>query len=79
MLETPLTSFASLFAVLNGSGVSAVASLGSRFWERAGSSDSIRTIAHALGKSEDAIKANLYRMRRALVDGAPGLENLLRQ
>ena len=27
---------------------------------------SIRTIARALGKSEDAIKANLYRMRMAL-------------
>ena len=31
----------------------------------------------ALGKSEDAIKANLYRMRRALAAGAPGLETLL--
>ncbi len=38
---------------------------------------SIRTIARALGKSEDAIKANLYRMRRALADGAPGLESLI--
>jgi RNA polymerase sigma-70 factor (ECF subfamily) len=38
----------------------------------------IRAIAHALGKSEDAIKANLYRMRRAIADGTPGLENLLR-
>lgn len=38
---------------------------------------SIRSIAGALGKSEDAIKANLYRMRRALVAGAPGLETLL--
>ena len=38
---------------------------------------SIRTIAAALGKSEDAIKANLYRMRRAIADGAPGLESLL--
>lgn len=38
---------------------------------------SIRTIAEALGKSEDAVKANLYRMRRALVDGAPGLDSLL--
>jgi len=37
----------------------------------------IRDIAQALGKSEDAIKANLYRMRRALVDGAPGLEAFL--
>ncbi len=32
---------------------------------------SIRSIAQALGKSEDAIKANLYRMRRALLAGAP--------
>jgi RNA polymerase sigma-70 factor (ECF subfamily) len=38
----------------------------------------IRAIAEALGKSEDAIKANLYRMRRALADGAPGLEGFLR-
>ena len=38
---------------------------------------SIRTIATALGKSEDAIKANLYRMRRSLASGAPGLEALL--
>jgi RNA polymerase sigma-70 factor (ECF subfamily) len=38
---------------------------------------SIRSIAGALGKSEDAIKANLYRMRRALAAGAPGLEGLL--
>ena len=37
----------------------------------------IRAIAEALGKSEDAIKANLYRMRRALTDGAPGLEAFL--
>jgi len=37
----------------------------------------IRTIAAALGKSEDAIKANLYRMRRAIAQGAPGLEVLL--
>jgi RNA polymerase sigma-70 factor (ECF subfamily) len=37
----------------------------------------IRDIAQALGKSEDAIKANLYRMRRALVEGAPGLEGFL--
>lgn len=37
----------------------------------------IRAIAEALGKSEDAIKANLYRMRRALADGAPGLEGFL--
>jgi RNA polymerase sigma-70 factor (ECF subfamily) len=38
----------------------------------------IRAIAKALGKSEDAVKANLYRMRRAIADGTPGLENLLR-
>lgn len=38
---------------------------------------SIRSIAGTLGKSEDAIKANLYRMRRALAAGAPGLEALL--
>lgn len=38
---------------------------------------SIRTIAGALGKSEDAIKANLYRMRRAIAEAAPGLESLL--
>jgi DNA-directed RNA polymerase specialized sigma24 family protein len=37
----------------------------------------IRSIAQVLGKSEDAIKANLYRMRRAIADGTPGLENLL--
>jgi RNA polymerase sigma-70 factor (ECF subfamily) len=38
---------------------------------------SIRTIARALGKSEDAVKANLYRMRRAIAQGAPGLESLI--
>jgi RNA polymerase sigma-70 factor (ECF subfamily) len=38
---------------------------------------SIRAIARALGKSEDAIKANLYRMRRAIAEGAPGIETLL--
>lgn len=38
---------------------------------------SIRSIAEALGKSEDAIKANLYRMRRAIAQNAPGLESLL--
>jgi RNA polymerase sigma-70 factor (ECF subfamily) len=38
---------------------------------------SIKTIAAALGKSEDAIKANLYRMRRAIAEAAPGLESLL--
>lgn len=37
----------------------------------------IRAIAETLGKSEDAIKANLYRMRRALTEGAPGLEGFL--
>jgi len=39
---------------------------------------SIRGIAEALGKSEDAIKANLYRMRRAIAAAAPGLESLLK-
>ena len=34
-------------------------------------------IAAALGKSDDAVKANLYRMRRAIVAGAPGLKTLL--
>jgi RNA polymerase sigma-70 factor (ECF subfamily) len=38
----------------------------------------IRKIAQALGKSEDAIKANLYRMRRSIENGTPGLEVLLR-
>lgn len=37
----------------------------------------IRNIARVLGKSEDAVKANLYRMRRAIAQGAPGLETLL--
>jgi RNA polymerase sigma-70 factor (ECF subfamily) len=37
----------------------------------------IRSIAVALGKSEDAVKANLYRMRRALRNAAPELESLL--
>ena len=37
----------------------------------------IRTIAKVLGKSEDAVKANLYRMRRAIAHGAPGLGGLL--
>ena len=37
----------------------------------------IRAIAQALGKSEDAIKANLYRMRRSLSDSADGLEVFL--
>jgi RNA polymerase sigma-70 factor (ECF subfamily) len=38
---------------------------------------SVRTIASALGKSEDAIKANLYRMRRSIQNAAPELEGLL--
>jgi RNA polymerase sigma-70 factor (ECF subfamily) len=38
---------------------------------------SIRNIAEGLGKSEDAVKANLYRMRRALLEAAPDLETLL--
>ena len=38
---------------------------------------SIRSIAGALGKSEDAIKANLYRMRRAISDHVPGLDSVL--
>jgi len=37
----------------------------------------IRAIAETLGKSEDAVKANLYRIRRVLADGAPGLEGFL--
>ena len=40
-------------------------------------SQSIRAIADALGKSEDAIKANLYRMRRSIADGAPGLRSVI--
>jgi RNA polymerase sigma-70 factor (ECF subfamily) len=39
---------------------------------------SIRSIAGALGKSEDAIKANLYRMRIAISENTPGLEAILR-
>jgi RNA polymerase sigma-70 factor (ECF subfamily) len=39
---------------------------------------SIRNIAEGLGKSEDAVKANLYRMRRALLEAAPDLETILR-
>ncbi len=39
---------------------------------------SIRAIAQSLGKSEDAVKANLYRMRRAIAEAAPGLEQVLR-
>ena len=38
----------------------------------------IRAIAEALGKSEDAIKANLYRMRRSMSEGTPGLQSVLR-
>lgn len=38
---------------------------------------SIRAIAVALGKSEDAVKANLYRMRRALSEGVPGLDAMV--
>ncbi len=38
----------------------------------------IRAIARALGKSEDAIKANLYRMRRTIARAAPGLETIVR-
>ena len=38
----------------------------------------IRAIAQALGKSEDAIKANLYRMRRSISEGTPGLQTVLR-
>jgi RNA polymerase sigma-70 factor (ECF subfamily) len=37
----------------------------------------IRKIADVLGKSEDAVKANLYRMRRAIADGTPGLDGLV--
>ncbi len=39
---------------------------------------SVRSIAQALGKSEDAVKANLYRMRRTIVDGTPGLDPMIR-
>lgn len=38
----------------------------------------IRAIAQALNKSEDAVKANLYRMRRAIAQGSPGLDAILR-
>lgn len=38
---------------------------------------SVKAIAAALGKSEDAIKANLYRMRRALSEGVPGLDGVV--
>jgi RNA polymerase sigma-70 factor (ECF subfamily) len=37
----------------------------------------IRAIAAALGKSEDAIKANLYRMRRSITTGVKGLDSIL--
>jgi RNA polymerase sigma-70 factor (ECF subfamily) len=37
----------------------------------------IRAIAEALGKSEDAIKANLYRMRRSIAESTPGIEGIL--
>ena len=40
---------------------------------------SVRAIAQALGKSEDAIKAQLYRIRCTIADGTPGLEALLRR
>ena len=40
--------------------------------------ESIRAIAQALGKSEDAIKANLYRIRCSIRDSLPGIEVLLR-
>jgi len=39
---------------------------------------SIRAIAQALGKSEDAIKANLYRIRCSMTESLPGIEVLLR-
>ncbi len=39
---------------------------------------SIRAIAEALGKSEDSIKANLYRMRLSMSQALPGVEVLLR-
>ena len=39
---------------------------------------SIRSIAQTLGKSEDAIKANLYRMRKTIAEFAPGLEAFLK-
>jgi RNA polymerase sigma-70 factor (ECF subfamily) len=38
----------------------------------------IRGIAEALGKSEDAVKANLYRIRQAISGAVPGLESLLK-
>ena len=39
---------------------------------------SIRSIAGLLGKSENAVKASLYRMRRAIADETPELDCLLR-
>jgi RNA polymerase sigma-70 factor (ECF subfamily) len=39
---------------------------------------SIRSIAGVLGKSEDAIKSNLYRMRISISENAPGVEAILR-
>ena len=39
----------------------------------------IRSIAEVLGTSEDAVKANLYRMRRSILASAPGLDALLRE
>ncbi|MDE0884655.1 MAG: sigma-70 family RNA polymerase sigma factor [Myxococcota bacterium] len=39
---------------------------------------SIRAIAEVLGKSEDSIKANLYRMRSSMNEALPGIEVLLR-
>jgi len=38
---------------------------------------SIRTIASALGRSEDAVKTNLTRMRRSLMTRLPALNHLL--
>lgn len=38
----------------------------------------IKAIAAALSKSEDAVKANLYRMRNSLLAGAPGLKGFVR-
>ena len=37
----------------------------------------IKAIAGAIGKSEDAVKAQLYRIRRLMSEGAPGLEAAL--
>lgn len=38
----------------------------------------IGAIAEALGKSEDAVKSSLYRMRRSIFAGTPSLEAILR-